>query len=142
MEGKPRCIKCGRTLKSSLSISRGIGSTCAGDKVTTGTGIHVRLKGSSGVAYKANGPRKNHATVMTGDLPEKKFSNRELSRRRRKERRQRLERHEPFECGILLPKKVPLVYVPVDGSTWKEDPGGRMISHELLQEYLKRYHFI
>ena len=142
MEGKPRCMKCGRTLKSSLSISRGIGSTCAGYKSTIGTGIHVRLKGSSGVAYLANGRRNNQATLLTGDLPEKKFSKRELARRRREERRQRLERHEPFECGILLPKKVPLVYVPVDGSTWKENPGGRTISHDLLQASLKRYQFI
>ncbi len=142
MEGQVRCKKCGRILKSQLSIIRGIGSTCAGDKATTGMGMHVGMKAGSRAPYQAISPGRVQATVITGDLPAKKMSKKELGRRRREERRQRLERHEPFECGILLPKKVPLVYVPVDGSTWKEDPGGRMISHDLLQDYLKRYHFI
>ena len=31
MEGKPRCKKCGRVLKSPASIARGMGSKCAGD---------------------------------------------------------------------------------------------------------------
>ncbi len=142
MEGKHRCIKCGRVLKSQLSIMRGIGSTCAGDNATSGMGIHVGKKAGPGVASKATGPGKTQSAVITGDLPEKKLSNKELARQRREERRQRLEQHEPFECGILLPRRVPLVFVPLDGSTWKEDPSGRMISHKHLQEYLKRYHFI
>jgi hypothetical protein len=48
----------------------------------------------------------------------------------------------PFQCGMLLPKRKPLVYTPLDDGSWKENPTGRVISHERLQEYLRQYRFI
>jgi hypothetical protein len=75
-------------------------------------------------------------------LPTKRLSKRELYRRRRKERRRSFETREPFQCGMLLPKRKPLVYTPLDDGSWKENPTGRVISNERLQEYLKQCRFI
>ena len=43
--------------------------------------------------------------LFPGDLPTKRLSKRELYRRRREERRRLFETREPFQCGVLLPKK-------------------------------------
>jgi hypothetical protein len=43
---------------------------------------------------------------------------------------------------VLPPKRKPLVYTPLDDGTWRENPSGRVVSHERLQEYLTRYRFI
>jgi hypothetical protein len=52
------------------------------------------------------------------------------------------EMREAFQCGLLLPQRKPLVYVPLKDGNWMENPSGRVISHERLQEYLRRYRFI
>jgi hypothetical protein len=75
-------------------------------------------------------------------LPTKRLSKREMYRRRREERRRLFETREPFQCGMVLPQKKPLVYMPLADGTWRENPGGQVISHERLQEYLTRYQFI
>jgi hypothetical protein len=142
MEGKPRCKKCGRDLKSPASIARGIGSKCAGVSAPSGKSDHARMKQSSGTAYQSTGSSITQTPLFSGDLPTKLLSKRELYRRRREERRRLFETREPFQCGVLLPKRKPLIYIPVDDGNWKENSSGRVISHERLQKYLSRYRFI
>ena len=142
MEGKPRCKKCGRLLKSPASIVRGIGPKCAGRSVTSGKSIHTRIKRSSGIAYQSVGACGKQTSLFSAELSAKSLSKRELYRRWREERRRLFETREPFQCGMLLPKRKALVYEPMDNGNWKENPSGRIISHKRLQEYLKRYRFI
>ena len=142
MEGKPRCNKCGRILKSPASIARGMGSKCAGISATSGKSIHTRIKQSSGMAYQSVGASGKQTALFSCDLLTRSLSKREFYRRRREERRRLFETREPFQCGMLLPKRKPIVYEPMDNGNWKENPSGRIISHKRLQEYLKRYRFI
>ena len=142
MEGKPRCKKCGRVLTSTASIARGIGPKCAGRSLKSGKRVRARIIQSSGIAYQSTGSSRTQSPLFPGDLLTKRLSKREVYRRRRVERRRLFETREQFQCGVLLPKKKPLLYTPLKDGTWKENPSGRIISHERLQEYLTRYRFI
>ena len=142
MEGKPRCNKCGRVLKSPASILRGIGPKCAGVSFNFGKSVHTRIKQSSGLAYQSVEASSKQNSLFSGELLTMSLSKRELYRRRREERRRLFETREPFQCGMLLQKRKALVYEPMDNGNWKENPSGRIISHKRLQEYLKRYRFI
>jgi len=142
MEETAKCKKCGRVLKSAISIARGMGPKCAGLCASSGRSIKVKPRKSSSKAYPSLGSIHMQVPLFSGELPSKRISKRELYRRRREERRRQFESREPFQCGILLPKRKPLVYMPLEGGMWKEDPSGRIISHERLQEYLTRYRFI
>ena len=142
MEGKPRCKKCGRILKSPASIARGVGSVCAGVTGTQKKMAPVRVKRRSGKAYQSVGTGERQASLFTGELPTKQVSKKELYRRRREERRRSFETRQPFQCGLLLPKKMPLVYEPLEDGSWKETLSGRVIPHERLQQYLTKYRFI
>lgn len=142
MEGKPRCKKCGRILKSPASIARGVGSVCAGATGTQKKIAPVREKRNSGKAYQNVGTSERQVSLFTGELPTKPESKKELVRRRREERRRSFETRQPFQCGVLMPKRLPLVYEPLQDGDWQENPGGRVISHERLQQYLTKYRFI
>lgn len=142
MEKQPRCKKCGRLLKSPMSIARGMGPKCAGVTATSGKSVHARIKRNSGEAYPSAVLGHIQIPFFSGDLPTKRLSKREVYRRRREERRRLFETRESFQCGVLLPKRKPLVYIPLEDGTWKENPSGRVISHERLHEYLTRYRFI
>jgi len=142
MEGNPRCKKCGRILKSPASIARGIGSKCAGVTVTPGISVHAKINQSSGKIYQSISSDHTQTPPFLGDLPQKSLNKRESYRRRREELKRLFETREPFQCGVLLPKRRPLVYTPMSDGNWKENPSGRIISHERLQEYLRRYQFI
>ena len=142
MEGKPRCKKCGRILKSPASIARGLGSICAGVTGTQKKMVPVRVKRRSGKAYQSVGPSERQASLFTGESPAKSVSKKELYRRRRDERRRSFETRQPFQCGVLMPKRMPLVYEPLQDGNWQENPGGRVISHERLEQYLTKYRFI
>ncbi|MBI3340146.1 MAG: hypothetical protein HY022_08450 [Chloroflexi bacterium] len=142
MEGKPKCKKCGRVLKSPASIARGMGPKCAGVSMARGKRVEVRMKQSSGRAYGSVGTGGQQIPLFSGEMPTKQMSKREQYRRRREERRRMFEMREAFQCGLLLPQRKPLVYVPLNDGNWKETPSGRVISHERLQEYLRRYRFI
>jgi len=137
-----RCKKCGRLLKSPLSIARGMGSTCAGVTSPSGRSAHVGSRQSSGLAHTDLSPRQVQTSLIPGELRKKRTSKRELFRQRREERRRLFETRETFQCGVLLPKRKPLVYTPLENGSWQENPGGRVISHERLQAYLMRYRFI
>ena len=142
MEGKPRCKKCGRVLKSPARIARGIGSKCAGVTATSGKSVSAKFKPSSGTAYQSTGSVQTQSPFFLGDLLTKPLSKKEVHRRKLEERRRMFETREPFQCGLLLPKRQPLKYEPMDDGNWKENPSGRVISHVRLQEYLRRYRFI
>jgi hypothetical protein len=143
MEKQPRCKKCGRRLKSPLSIAIGMGPKCAGIKSTAGRSVRVQSKPSSRSAYSDKTPDQAQTPLFfMGELPKKGLSKRELFRRRREERRLLFETRLPFQCGLVLPARKPLVYTPLEDGSWREDYSGRVISHERLQQYLVRFRFI
>ena len=142
MEKQPRCKKCGRRLKSPLSIAIGIGPKCAGIKLTSRRSVRIQSKPSSRTAYSDKKLVQVQASLFTGELPKKRLSKRELFRRRREERRRLFETRLPFQCGLVMPARRPLVYIPLEDGSWREDYSGRVISHERLQQYLVRFRFI
>lgn len=142
MEKQPRCKKCGRRLKSPLSIAIGMGPKCAGIKSTSARRVHVQSKPSYRTAYSDKTLVQVQAPLFTGELPNKRLSKRELFRKRREERRQLFETRLPFQCGLVMPARKPLVYIPLEDGSWREDYSGRVISHERLQKYLVRFRFI
>ena len=142
MEQKPRCKKCGKLLKSPISIARGMGPKCAGLSSAGKRSIHIGIRRSSGKAYQSAGAGSLQMPLISSEPPTKKGSRRELARRRREERRRLFESRQPFQCGMLSGRKIPLVYEPSAESEWKETASGRLISHERLQTYLMRYRFI
>ena len=142
MDGKPRCKKCGRILKSPASIARGLGSVCAGATGTQKKMTPVRVKRNSGKAYQSVGTSQRQGLLFNGEPPAKPESKKELDRRRHEERPGAIRGHPPFQCGGLMPKQMPLVYEPLQDGNWQENPGGRVISHERLQQYLTKYQFI
>lgn len=137
MEQQARCKKCGRILKSPQSIALGMGSTCAGIASSTGRVSSIRQKRSSGKAYK-NDPVGRKNTPLTGDLSSKSLTMRQI----REQRRRLFEERKPFRCGIFSKTRKPLIYVPTENGSWKEDWTGREISHERLKGYLRKYQFI
>lgn len=142
MEKQPRCKKCGRRLKSPLSVAIGMGPKCAGIKFTSVKSVRVQSKPGSRMAYSDKALAQVEAPLFTGELPKKGLSERELFRRRREERRRLFETRLPFQCGLVLPARKPLVYIPLEDGSWREDYSGRVISHERLQQYLVRFRFI
>ena len=142
MEKQPRCKKCGRRLKSPLSIAIGMGPKCVGMKSTYGSRVRVRSKPSSRATYPDKSLAQMQAPLFAGELPKEGLSKREMFRRRREERRRLFETRLPFQCGLVLPARKPLVYTPLEDGSWREDYSGRVISHESLQQYLVRFRFI
>jgi hypothetical protein len=94
------------------------------------------------VAYSEKSPSQIQAPLFPGELPKKWLNKRGLIRQRREERRRLFETRLPFQCGLLLPARKPLVYTPLEDGSWREDYSGRVISHERLQQYLVRFRFI
>lgn len=142
MEKQVRCKKCGRRLKSPMSIAIGMGPKCAGTTATTCRSVQIRGKPSSGLAYADKAPTHMQSPLFPGDLPKKQLSKREMFRHKREERRRLFETRLPFQCGLVLPSKKSLVYTPLEDGSWREDYSGRVISHERLQQYLLKYRFI
>ena len=142
MEKQARCKKCGRRLKSPLSIAIGMGPKCSGIRFTSGRSVRAQSKPSTRTAYSDKKLIQVQAPLFTGELPKKRLSKRELFRRRREERRRLFETRLPFQCGLVMPARKPLVYTPLEDGSWREDYSGRVISHERLQQYLVRFRFI
>ncbi len=142
MEKQPRCKKCGRRLKSPLSIAIGMGPKCAGIKSTSARSVRVRSKPSARTTYTDKSLAQMQVPLFTGELPKKGLSKRELFRKRREERRRLFEKRLPFQCGLVLPTRKPLIYIPLENGSWLEDYSVRVISHERLQQYLTKYRFI
>jgi hypothetical protein len=142
MEKQPRCKKCGRRLKSPQSIAIGMGPKCAGIKSIAGRSVRVQSKPNSRTAYSDKTLVQVQTPLFMGELPKKRLNKIELFRRRREERRRLFETRLPFQCGLVLPARKPLVYIPLEDGSWREDYSGRVISHERLQQYLVRFRFI
>ena len=142
MEEQARCKKCGRALKSPASMARGMGPTCAGTTLPFGKDSSLRIRRGSAKPYSATGPNRIQNAASYGDLSTKPISKRELFRRAKDERRKLFEERRPFQCGVRTRTHTPVVYLPLGESGWKEDHSGRVIPHEKLQAYLKRFSLI
>jgi hypothetical protein len=142
MEEQTRCRKCGRRLKSPMSITRGMGATCEGLTATFVKNTGNSNSGGFRKKYQEAGSSHLLAFLVPGDLAGKRLSTREVYSKRRNERPQSFELGKPFQCGLLLPRRKPLIYTPLDDGSWRESPSGRVISHQHLEAYLKQYKFI
>ena len=142
MEEQARCKKCGRVLKSPASVARGMGSICAGTTLTSGKTFKPIIRGGSAKSYADSGSVRKQNAAFVGDLSNKPLSKRERFRKVRDERRKLFEERRPFQCGMLTRTHSPLIYVPLGESGWKENHSGRIIPHERLQAYLKRFSLI
>ena len=138
---KPRCKKCGRVLSDPVSIARGMGPTCAG---VSGGGrkLKPRFRKRSGIPYNAGATGSMQVTLPIGDTTPKRLSKRVLAKQNREERRRLFDERLPFQCGLLLPERKPIIYTPTEDGGWKDSTNGRVIPHEKLQSYLRRYQFI
>jgi hypothetical protein len=142
MKGKMKCKKCGRVLKSPLSIALGMGPKCAGISLAKGHGIKMGNRRMSGNVYYDPGAGSVQTPLIPSGNPEKKVSKKELIRKQRAERRRMFEQRQSFQCGFLAGGKTPLIYEPAGEKEWKDKANGRVLSHERLQDYLIRYRFI
>lgn len=136
-----KCKKCGRVLKSPLSIAIGMGPKCAGISSTQGCTIHIGLRRSSGKRYSKTGASAAQIPLMAAQ-PEKKITKKEKAHQQRLERRRAFEQRQSFQLGMLVRSKIPLLYEPIGEKDWKESSSGRVVSHEHLQNYLTHYRFI
>jgi hypothetical protein len=141
MKTTAKCKKCGRVLKSPLSVAMGMGPTCAGISTRQGCTIHIGLRRSTGKRYGLAGASAAQIPSMTVP-PEKKVSRKEKSRLQREERRRLFEQRQAFQLGMLARSKMPLRYEPVGVKDWKECGSGKVISQDQLLVYLTRYRFI
>lgn len=142
MEGKPRCKKCGRTLKAPASIARGMGSVCAGLSAGKGKRELARAQCVVGKNYLESGASGKQTLLFAGEVSIKPLSKKEVCQKQREERRRAFETHSRFQCGVAMPKNQLLIYEPLTDGKWKEYPTGRVISHKRLQGYLTRYQLI
>ena len=142
MEEQARCKKCGRILKSPASIARGMGSTCARLTPPFGKGFSLRIRRGYAKPYSTTCPNRRQNAASYGDLSTKLISQRERFRRAKEERRELFEQRMPFQCGVVARTSIPIIYVPLGESGWKENHSGRIIAHEKLQAYLKRFSLI
>ena len=141
MEEQARCKKCGRVLKSPASIARGMGSTCAGT-TTTGKSFGARIRTGSRKPNSTSAPNRIQSTAAFGDLSTTPISQRKHFRKAKEERRELFEQRMTFQCGVLAKTSIPVIYVPLREGGWKENHSGRVIPHEKLQAYLKRFSLI
>jgi hypothetical protein len=141
MASKPKCKKCGRLLKSPTSIARGIGPKCAG--VSDGRrSVKAQTGRWDGTIYSLGISSSIQTTLPNGNTESKRLSKRELVKRNKEERRRLFDERLPFQCGLLLPERKPIIYTPTEDGGWKDSTSGHIISHERLQSYLKQYRFI
>lgn len=138
---KPQCKKCGRVLSHPESIARGMGPKCAGI-AGGGRKVKTQIGRRSGVPYNAGAICSIQATLPIGDTTPKPPPKRKLTRDSKEERRRLFDEHRPFQCGLSIPERKPIIYVPTEDGGWKISNDGRVIPHEQLQSYLKRYQFI
>ena len=141
MDSKPKCKKCGRVLTSPASIAMGMGPKCAG--ISGGRkSVEVKVGRRGGTPYGLGTSSGTQAAFPTGEIRKKRLSKREIARRNREERLRLFSERLPFQCGLLLPERKPIIYTPTEDGGWKDSINGRVIPHDQLQSYLRRYQFI
>jgi hypothetical protein len=138
---KSRCKKCGRVLSDPESIARGMGPKCA-EISGSGNSVKVRVSRAGGLPYSLGLSGGVQATLPVVDNAPTNESKREQACCNREERRRLFEEHKPFQCGLLLPQRKPIIFTPTDNGDWKDNSTESVISHDQLQSYLKRYQFI
>lgn len=79
MKSQPTCIKCGRKLKSPLSIARGMGPKCAGGSTKSGKKVRIRIRRSYGVESTTLTLNHQQVPLFNGDLSEEHLDNRIVS---------------------------------------------------------------
>ena len=141
MQQQVRCKKCGRVLKSPASIAMGMGPKCAGISGDSKS-VMVRASRRGGSPYSLGASSGTQVAFPTGEIKPKRLSKRELARHNREERRRLFYERLPFQCGLLLPERKPIIYTPTEDGGWKDSNSGRVIAHDQLQNYLRRYQFI
>jgi hypothetical protein len=119
-----------------------MGLKCAGGIAPSGKEIRARVQRNSGRVYQSVGASGGLSLLFAGGPPARPLSKRELYHRLKEERRRSFDAHQPFQCGMLMQRKMPLMYEPLEDGNWKENPSGRVIPHERLQQYLTRYRLI
>ncbi len=137
----PRCIRCGRRLKSQESIARGIGPKCAGASVRS-RGVQTRMQYPNRSTYSLGLAESCQQPMPIGAASTKRISKREIIRRKKEERRRRFEARLPFQGGVLVASHRPLVYLPLPDDKWQEEHSGRTIPQAKLRAYLLRYGLI
>lgn len=142
METTVKCNKCGRVLKSPLSIAMGMGPKCAGVSIVAGKKLNIGIRRNSGKRYNAVGAGSAHMPLTLSQISEKKLPRREQARRNREDRRRLFDERRSFQCGTLVRSKTPLVYEPVGEKDWKDKVSGNILSQEQLQAYLIRSQLI
>jgi Family of unknown function (DUF6011) len=138
---KPRCKKCGKVLSDPESIARGIGPKCAGIS-SGGRSMKVRIIRPDGSRYSLVFSGGLQATLPIEGTATKIQSEREPVICTREERRRLFEERKPFQCGLMLPERKPIIYTPTVNGDWKNNSSESVIPHDQLQTYLKRYQLI
>ncbi len=142
METAVKCKKCGRVLKSQLSIAMGMGPKCAGVSLTAGKKLKIGIRHSASRTYNAVSVGRAQIPLMPAHTTERKLSRKEQARRQREQRQHLFEERRSFQCGTLVSSRTPLMYEPVGEKDWKDSLSGKVISQDQLQAYLIRYRFI
>ncbi len=143
METIVKCKKCGRALKSPLSIAMGMGPKCAGVSLTGRKKLNIGLRRSSGRIYNVVESGSSQMPMMISQTAlEKQLSRKEQARRQREERKRLFEERCSFQCGTLVRSKMQLTYEPVGEQEWRDSLSGKVLSQEQLHAYLARYRFI
>lgn len=75
MKSQPTCIKCGRKLKSPVSIARGMGPKCAGGSSKSGKKVRIRIRRSYGVESTSLTSHHAQVPLFHGDVSEEHLNN-------------------------------------------------------------------
>ena len=77
------------------------------------------------------------ATLPIGDTTPKRPSKRDLAKQNQEERRRLFDERLPFQCGLLLPERKPIVYTPTEDGGWKDSTSGRVDPPRTVTELLE-----
>lgn len=138
---KPRCKKCGKVLSDPESIARGMGPKCAGI-FGRGRSVKVKIVHPHGSRYSLGFSGGVQATLPILNTSTKVQFEKEPATCTREERRRCFEERKPFQCGVLLPERKPIIYTPTVNGDWTNNSSESIIPHDQLQNYLKRYQLI
>jgi len=141
---RPRCSKCGRTLKNPASIARGMGPVCAGAGGSASRRHPPRSRPRSGQKYAAVAAGSSQLQLFapgeeSDETPE--MSKRARLAATRARRRRKFEGRQAFQCGLSGRTREPLVFRPTPDGGWTSS-SGYTTGHEALERYLRRYGWI
>ncbi|HSW63814.1 MAG TPA: DUF6011 domain-containing protein [Dissulfurispiraceae bacterium] len=125
---KPRCKKCGRTLRDPLSIARGMGPECSGAApIKKGSSrAKVAQKGRSPQSYSLASAIGKTGSV--GQAVEKPLN-------LRRNRAEAFYNREQFTVGKSA-------FTPLGDERWIDESTQKVIAHQYLEGWLLRYGLI